>query len=216
MFSYVTNTNQFPKPLKEEEEKEYIKRYFEGDLLARNILIEHNLRLVAHIVKKYKNYDSEELISVGTIGLIKGINSFNSKKGTRLATYVARCIENEILMLLRQNKKHIKDVYLQNTIGTDKDGNEVTLQDKIADEDNSIDEQVDLKMQIIKLYENLNSVLTEREKNIIEMRYGIITGEEITQREVAKLLGISRSYVSRIEKKALNKLKNNFEKTDAP
>ncbi len=213
MFSCITGGNTFPKPLTVEEEEKYLNEYKDGSIEAKNILIERNLRLVAHIVKKYTNYqkDSEDLISIGTIGLIKGITTFKNDKGIRLATYVARCIENEILMYIRVSKKHNKDVYLQDTVGVDKDGNEVTLEDKVADESVSIDEEVMLKMQSKVLYEKIRKVLSGREKTIIELRYGLINGEELTQRDIAKKLGISRSYVSRIEKKALEKLYKEME-----
>lgn len=213
MFSYVTGSNSFPKPLSSSEEQEYLEAYQNGDEEAKNVLIERNLRLVAHIVKKYPNYnkDNEDLISVGTIGLIKAILTYKPSKGTKLATYAAKCIENEILMTIRASKKHNSDVYLQDTIGIDKDGNEVTLQDKVADDSDSIDEQVGLKLQTKQLYEKMKKVLKGREKKVIELRYGILTGEAVTQREIADMLGISRSYVSRIEKKALKKLEKEME-----
>lgn len=208
MFSYVTGSNSFPKPLTPEEEQKYLDEFANGNEEAKNILIERNLRLVAHIVKKYPNYnkDNEDLISVGTIGLIKAIMTYKQGKGTKLATYAARCIENEILMCIRTNKKYYNDLYLQDTIGIDKDGNEVTLQDKVADNKDSIDDQVGLKLETKLLYEKIKKVLKGREKTVIELRYGLLNGEEVTQREIAKLLGISRSYISRIEKKALKKL----------
>jgi RNA polymerase sporulation-specific sigma factor len=207
-FSYVTTSNSFPTPLTAEEEKKYLQEFANGSVEAKNILIERNLRLVAHIVKKYSNYskDADDLISIGTIGLIKGITSFDISKGTRLATYVARCIENEILMDMRTAKKQQNEVYLQDPIGTDKEGNEVTLIDIVSAENNDIDEQVDLKIQVIKLYEKMKSLLKGQEKVVIELRYGLANGKEKTQREIADMLGISRSYVSRIEKKALKKL----------
>ena len=178
---------------------------------ARSVLIEHNLRLVAHIAKKYSNSaDSDDLISIGTIGLIKAVSTYKAGKG-RLSTYAAECIKNEILMELRHIKKRQGDISLQETIGMDKEGNEVTLEEKIADDSRSIEETTDIKMQIIKLYKALKSCLTKRERTIIEMRYGIATGEEITQREIAQSMGISRSYVSRIETKALKKLRNKME-----
>ena len=213
MFSCISISNTFPKQLSLEEEEKYLKQYEQGSIEAKNILIERNLRLVAHIVKKYNNYqkDSEDLISIGTIGLIKAITTFKNDKGIKLATYAARCIENEILMYIRSNKKYNKDVYLQDTIGIDKDGNEVTLEDKVADDSMSIDEEVTLKMQSKVLYEKMKKVLKGREKTIIELRYGLINGEELTQRDIAKILGISRSYVSRIEKKALEKLYKEME-----
>lgn len=213
MFSCISGGSAFPKPLTSEEEKEYLKQYSEGSIEAKNILIERNLRLVAHIVKKYTNYqkDSEDLISIGTIGLIKAITTFKNDKGIKLATYAARCIENEILMYIRTNKKYNRDVYLQDTVGIDKDGNEVTLEDKIADEGMSIDEEVALNIQSKTLYEKIKKVLKGREKKIIELRYGLVDGEELTQKDIAKMLGISRSYVSRIEKKALEKLYKEME-----
>ncbi len=213
MFSCISGGSTFPKPLTSEEEKEYLKQYSEGSIEAKNILIERNLRLVAHIVKKYTNYqkDSEDLISIGTIGLIKAITTFKNDKGIKLATYAARCIENEILMYIRTNKKYNRDVYLQDTVGIDKDGNEVTLEDKIADEGMSIDEEVALNIQSKTLYEKIKKVLKGREKKIIELRYGLVDGEELTQKDIAKMLGISRSYVSRIEKKALEKLYKEME-----
>lgn len=213
MFSCISGGNTFPKPLTLQEEEKYLKQYEEGSIEAKNILIERNLRLVAHIVKKYTNYqkDSEDLISIGTIGLIKAITTFKNDKGIKLATYAARCIENEILMYIRASKKHSKDVYLQDTVGIDKDGNEVTLEDKVADDSMSIDEEVSLKIQSKLLYEKMKKVLKGREKTIIELRYGLINGEEFTQRDIAKMLGISRSYVSRIEKKALEKLHKEME-----
>nr|WP_317359825.1 RNA polymerase sporulation sigma factor SigK [uncultured Tyzzerella sp.] len=213
MFSCISGGNTFPKPLTLQEEEKYLKQYEEGSIEAKNILIERNLRLVAHIVKKYTNYqkDSEDLISIGTIGLIKAITTFKNDKGIKLATYAARCIENEILMYIRASKKYSKDVYLQDTVGIDKDGNEVTLEDKVADDSMSIDEEVSLKIQSKLLYQKMKKVLKGREKTIIELRYGLINGEEFTQRDIAKMLGISRSYVSRIEKKALEKLHKEME-----
>ena len=208
LLSYITGSNTFPKPLSHEEEKEALRRYQEGDESAKNLLIERNLRLVAHIVKKYSNHskDGEDLISVGTIGLIKAISTYNADRGVKLATYAARCIDNEVLMFLRSSKKHSNDVYLQEPIGIDKEGNEVTMEDKIADDKYAIDEQVNLKMQVKSLYDKMKKVLKDREKTVLELRYGLVNGEEVTQREIAERLGISRSYVSRIEKKALNKL----------
>ena len=174
-----------------------LARFANGDINARNILIEHNLRLVAHIVKKYSNHlkDAEDFISVGTIGLIKAISTYNASKGTKLATYAARCIDNEILMFLRSSKKFSNDIYLQEPIGIDKDGNEVTMEDKIADDKNPIEDQVNLKMQIKLLKEKIKKVLKGREITVIELRYGLSANDEITQREIADMLGISRSYV---------------------
>lgn len=175
---------------------------------AKNVLIERNLRLVAHIAKKYQNSvkDGEDLISVGTIGLIKAIVTFKAQRGTKLATYASKCIENELLMFLRSTKKYNNDIFLQDPIGIDREGNEVTLEDKLADENEPVDEQVDMKMKTHMLHQLIEKVLKVRERKIIELRYGLITGEEITQREIAEMMGISRSYVSRIEKKALHKL----------
>ena len=215
IFSQISNGETFPTPLSLEEEQHWLTIFKNGNddkkEEAKCVLVEHNLRLVAHIVKKYPNYgkDVEDLISIGTIGLIKAVTTFKNDKGTRLATYAARCIENEILMTFRSGKKYANDLYLQDTIGIDKDGNEITLQDKVADDSIPIDEQVEQKHQYKKLLEHINKLET-REKTVIEMRYGIKTGEEVTQREVAKILGISRSYVSRIEKKAIEKLANYF------
>lgn len=209
MFSYITGNNSFPNPLTAEEERKYLIEFANGSIEAKNILIERNLRLVAHIVKKYSNYnkDIDDMISIGTIGLIKGISSFDMNKGTRLATYIAKCIENEILMDMRANKKIQNELFLQDPIGTDKEGNEVTLIDIVSAENDNIIEQVDLKLQIKKLYENMKKFLKAQEKTVLELRYGLFNGTEKTQREIAQMLGISRSYVSRIEKKALKKLK---------
>ena len=175
---------------------------------ARNILIERNLRLVAHIAKKYSscNIDQDDLISIGSIGLIKGINSFDLDKSFKLATYVSRCIENEILMYLRSNKKRMADVYLNEPIGKDKDDNEVTLQEVLENNDRNIEEVVDLKLKIKLLYEKMKEVLQKREKIIIELRFGLNGKRPKTQNEIAKMLNISRSYVSRIETKAIGKL----------
>lgn len=206
--AYITSGNSFPQPLDEKEEEYYLLKLKEGDLHAKNILVERNLRLVAHIVKKYSypGKDIDDLISIGTVGLIKAIDSFDSSKGTRLATYAARCIENEILMLIRNNKKVKGEVYLQDPIGIDKEGNEISLMDVLSSEEDSIVEIVESKIQIKKLYKKINSCLMDRERSIIEMRYGLLDGNPKTQREIAKLMGISRSYVSRIEKRALKKL----------
>lgn len=207
-FGYLTNTSSFPHPLTPEEEKKYLDAYKKGDEEAKNILIERNLRLVAHVVKKYSNAgkDIDDLISIGTIGLIKAICTFDSSKGTHLATYAARCIENEILMSIRAEKKTKTEVSLQDPIGVDKEGNEISLIDILGTESDEVSDEVEMRMQIKKLYNKINSVLKSREKLIIELRYGLNNGSSKTQREIAKILGISRSYVSRIEKKALNKL----------
>jgi len=206
--AYVTNSNSFPQPLNDQEEEYYLKKLKEGDILAKSILVERNLRLVAHIVKKYSypGKEVDDLISIGTVGLIKAIDSFDGSKGTRLATYAAKCIENEILMLIRNNKKTKNEVYLQDPIGIDKEGNEISLMDVLSSDEDSIIEIVESKIQIKKLYSKINTCLSEREKNVVEMRYGLLEGKPKTQREIAKILGISRSYVSRIEKRALKKL----------
>ena len=204
----------FPKPLSHGEEKLYLKRCKEGDQTARNMLIEHNMRLVAHVVKKYQcqDYDTEDLLSAGTIGLIKAVNTFDVDKGSRLATYAARCVENEILMLLRAGKKRTKEVSLFEPIGTDKDGETVSLVDVIEMENPKTIDQLILDQDIKELYQAFDQKLTENEKQVISMRYGLFKGKEHTQREVAGVLGISRSYVSRIEKKAIGKLREEFEK----
>ena len=204
----------FPKPLSHGEEKLYLKRCKEGDQTARNMLIEHNMRLVAHVVKKYQcqDYDTEDLLSAGTIGLIKALNTFDVDKGSRLATYAARCVENEILMLLRAGKKRAKEVSLFEPIGTDKDGETVSLVDVIEMENPKTIDQLILDQDIKELYQAFDQKLTENEKQVISMRYGLFKGKEHTQREVAGVLGISRSYVSRIEKKAIGKLREEFEK----
>ena len=204
----------FPKPLSHGEEKLYLKRCKEGDQTARNMLIEHNMRLVAHVVKKYQcqDYDTEDLLSAGTIGLIKAVNTFDVDKGSRLATYAARCVENEILMLLRAGKKRAKEVSLFEPIGTDKDGETVSLVDVIEMENPKTIDQLILDQDIKELYQAFDQKLTENEKQVTSMRYGLFKGKEHTQREVAGVLGISRSYVSRIEKKAIGKLREEFEK----
>ena len=189
----------FPKPLSHGEEKLYLKRCKEGDQTARNMLIEHNMRLVAHVVKKYQcqDYDTEDLLSAGTIGLIKAVNTFDVDKGSRLATYAARCVENEILMLLRAGKKRAKEVSLFEPIGTDKDGETVSLVDVIEMENPKTIDQLILDQDIKELYQAFDQKLTENEKQVISMRYGLFKGKEHTQREVAGVLGISRSYVYR-------------------
>ena len=206
---YISGNNTFPKPLDEKEEEKYLQLLKTGDKKAKSILIERNLRLVAHIVKKYQipNKDIDELISIGTVGLIKAIDSIDVSKGTRLATYASRCIENEILMLFRNNKKQKSETFLQDPIGVDKEGNEISLIDVLSSEKDSVIDKVEMKLQIKALYNKINSALTEREGEILKMRYGLKDGKCKTQREIAGMLGISRSYVSRIEKKALKKLK---------
>ena len=205
---YVTGSNTFPMPLDEKEEEFYLRKLKEGDKEAKNILVERNLRLVAHIVKKYSfpNKDVDELISIGTVGLIKAIDSFDPGKGTRLATYASRCIENEILMLFRNNKKQKSEVYLQDPIGVDKEGNEICLIDVLSSEKDSVIDKVENRLQIRALYNKMQEILSKRECDILIMRYGLKDGRCRTQREIALLLSISRSYVSRIEKKALKKL----------
>lgn len=185
-------------------------KYAHGDEEARNILIERNLRLVAHVCKKYSTagIEQDDLISIGTIGLIKGINSFDNSKGVRLATYVARCIDNEILMHLRSTKKLGAEVFLEEPIGKDKDDNTVTLQEVLENNDRSIEEIVDIKFKIKKLYGKMKEILKDREKLIIELRFGLNGDKPKTQNQIAEMLGISRSYVSRIETKAINKLAN--------
>ncbi|MBP1968744.1 RNA polymerase sporulation-specific sigma factor [Virgibacillus natechei] len=204
--SYVKN-HAFPQPLPPDEEAKYIEQMQHGDENARNKLIEHNLRLVAHIVKKFENTgeDLEDLISIGTIGLIKGVESFSVDKGTKLATYAARCIENEILMHLRALKKVKKDVSLQDPIGQDKEGNEISLIDILEAENENVIEYIQLNMEIEKMQEYF-SILDNREREVIVYRYGLNNYKEMTQREIAKKLNISRSYVSRIEKRALMKV----------
>ena len=205
----------FPTPLTTEEEKEYLKRYRKGDQTARNVLIERNLRLVAHIVKKYQSSgeDTEDLISVGTIGLIKAVMTFDAAKGSRLATYAARCIDNELLMMFRARKKSAWDVSLYEPIGTDREGNEISLLDVIEYADPEIPEKIDLKDNIVYLYEVMHQILTARERQVLTMRYGLYGRQSVTQRETAAILGISRSYVSRIEKTAVQKLQKAFEKS---
>jgi len=205
---YIQSSNLFPEPLSAEEEKLYLKKMKEGDREARNILIERNLRLVAHVSKKYAstNVEQDDLISIGSIGLIKGINSFDMDKNFKLATYVAKCIENEILMYLRSNKKRAYDVYLNEPIGKDKDDNEVTLQEVLENNERNVEDEVDLKFKIKILYEKMKKILKDREKLIIELRFGLNGKKPKTQKEIAKMMNISRSYVSRIETKAIGKL----------
>ena len=211
IFSAAYSNNVFPDPLTEQEEKYYLEKCLMGDKEARTKLIEHNLRLVAHIVKKYdyKKEDVDDLISIGTIGLIKGIDSYSNDKGTKLTTYAARCVENEILMFFRSDKKNNKNISLNEKIGFDKDGNEITFLDilKTPNHDYAMDiHQSNLEDNLKKYY----NVLTDREKEIITKRYGLNNTDEVTQKELAKTLGISRSYVSRIEKRALTKILKEF------
>ena len=208
---HVKGAGAFPPPLSSKREQELLRLKEQGDTNAKNKLIEHNLRLVAHIVKKYYtvNCEQDDLISIGTIGLIKAINTFKPDKKIRLATYAARCIENEILMQFRNIKKTSHDVYISDPIDTDKNGNVLTLIDIIADESN-IEDEIDTKLKIQRLREVFDSTLEGREKQIINMRYGLNGETQLTQREIAKKLNISRSYVSRIETAALNKLRKKF------
>ena len=203
----------FPDPLPKDEEEKCIQAMLLGDKEARNKLIEHNLRLVAHIVKKYENkeYDTDDLISIGTIGLVKGIDSYKPAKNTRITTYAARCVENEVLMHYRSNKKHTNNVSLNDSIGYDKDGNEINLIDVLKGDDEDMAEEINKKQNVKMLYDYIG-ILSEREKEIIVKRYGLFNSEEYTQKEIAKALNISRSYVSRIEKRALSKILREFMK----
>ena len=212
-FTGSYSNNVFPEPLSTKEEEECINKLLQGDTQARNKLIEHNLRLVAHIVKKFekKNIDTDDLISIGTIGLIKGIDSFNPNKNIKITTYVARCVENEILMYFRSSKKSANDVSLNDYIGFDKDGNEVALLDVLADDKPDMFTDIVKKTDIEDLFRYIK-ILNEREKDILVKRYGLYGSKEYTQKEIAKYLGISRSYVSRIEKRALIKLLREFYK----
>ena len=211
IFSAAYSNNVFPDPLDKEEEERCLKLLKEGDTDARNKLIEHNLRLVAHIVKKYdnKNEDNDDLISIGTIGLIKGIDSYSNSHNTRITTYIARCIENEILMYYRNNKKHSKNISINESIGFDKEGNEITILDILKTDNPDFLGEIHKKNNIHLLKDYFN-VLTEREKEILIKRYGLNNVPEVTQKKIAKELGISRSYVSRIEKRALTKILREF------
>ena len=203
----------FLKPLTSAEEKLCLKRCRKGDPEAKRILIEHNLRLVAHVAKKYQNTgeDLEDLISIGTIGLIKAISTFDIDRSARLSTYAARCIDNELLMMLRSRKKCSREVSLYEPIGTDREGNEIRLYDIIETDEADVPDKIYLKENIQKLYEKVENELSKREKLVLKMRYGLYNGEEYTQREIARQLGISRSYVSRIEKSAIEKLRDFFD-----
>ena len=202
----------FKQPLSRESELYYLERSRSGDIEARNILVEYNLRLVAHIVKKYNNFerDMDDLISIGTIGLIKAINTYDIEKGNRLVTYASRCIENELLMMLRQERKCSKELSLYEPIGTDKEGNEINLLDIVEYDSADIADHIILEDNITALYHAIQSSLDTRERKVLTMRYGLYGMRPLTQREVASALDISRSYVSRIEKKALNKLRRSF------
>ena len=212
LYSLQLNTGSFPKPLTEEEEKHYMALSAQGDLQARNILIERNLRLVAHIMKKYytQTSDQEDLISIGTIGLIKGITTFDTSKGARLATYAARCVENEILMHFRAMRKSAQDVSLSDYIETGEEGSPLALMDVVS-EDGDLLDQVAAQQQIETVREAVKTRLSSQEREVILLRYGLLDGVSRRQREVAQITGISRSYVSRIEKKALQKLRNALE-----
>ena len=209
---YLTNLNSFPKPLSKKEEEALIIRLKAGDEEARNTLIERNLRLVAYVAKKYyqSGKDYEDLISIGTIGLIKSIGKFDESKGIRFATYAVRCIHNEILMCLRNEKKLVNEVSMNEPIGFDYEGNEINLMDILCDEEESVFNEVNLKIDTKKLYEGVEEALDEREREIIILRYGLYGKKALAQKNIAKRLGISRSYVSRIEKKAIEKLEAYF------
>ena len=209
---FVGGGNAFPKPLSAKEEREYVQKLAEGDENAKNVLIEHNLRLVAHIAKKYateSNFD--DLVSIGTIGLIKGINTFDMEKTSKLTTYIARCIENEVLMSLRIAKKSASDISLEECIGTDKEGNNMTFSDILPADNEDMCDIIDLKINTKQLYKAIRTQLLPDERKIICWRYGLLNEKRKTQKEIAQLLGISRSYVSRIEKRAIKKLAKSME-----
>ena len=198
----------FPNPLTPAKERECLERLKEGDQEARRLLIEHNMRLVAHVGKKYQytDYDTEDLLSVGTIGLIKAVNTFKPDRGSRLATYAAKCVENEILMLLRSHKKYSREVSLYEPIGVDKDGESIHLVDVIQMENEDVLEQMILDQDVRELYQAYKTCLNDNEKQVVRMRYGLFGGKEYTQREIAQAMGLSRSYISRIEKRGLEKI----------
>ena len=209
----VIGGTSFPKPLSADEEAEYLRRMKLGDQSAKEKLINHNMRLVAHVVKKYSGAaETDDLISVGSIGLIKAINTYETGKGTQLATYTARCIENEILMLLRANKKYKNDISLSDPVGTDKDGNELTLMDLLSEKEDSVFHQVDRGIERKKFLQFIRGVLSDREYTVLCLRYGLKGERNYAQREVAKFLKISRSYISRIENKAIDKLRSAVKK----
>ena len=210
---HLTSGNVYPKPLSAADEKKYLARVAQGDKEARNILVEHNLRLVAHIVKKYYTgtNDYDDLLSVGVVGLIKAINTFDATKTQRLSSYASICIQNEILMMFRNNKKAQQEISLSESVDSDKDGNNLVLMDVIAVDDDIV-EKIDTKFKSEKLQQYINEELDEREKTVIELRYGLNGHEEKTQREIAAMLNISRSYISRIETKALKKLRRRYDK----
>ena len=209
------NKNAFPKPLAKEEEERYLALAMQGDKSAKDMLVKHNMRLVAHIVKKYTGVaETDDLISVGSIGLIKAINTYSPAHGTSLATYTARCIENEILMLIRANKKHKNTLSLSEPVGTDKDGNELTLMDLLFEKEDCVFESVERSIQREKLLKQLKKILSEREYTILCLRYALKGGIPLPQREVAAVMKISRSYISRIEKQAIEKLRAHLHAED--
>lgn len=210
--SYINNNSSFPKPLTKEEEEEYLKRFENGDEKAKEIIIHHNLRLVAHIVKKYNQADdADDLISVGSLGLIKAINTYKSGHGTQFSTYAARCIENEILMLIRANKKHKNNISIEDILGKDDEGNEITIGDLSFDEDENVEMLAEKQNVSEKLDKVLKSCLSKREYEIMCLRYGLMGNPILPQREVAEKLGISRSYISRLEKKSLEIIRKNVD-----
>ena len=208
----ITLHNMFPKPLSREEETEYLSRMAAGDMEAREVLIERNLRLVAHVVKKYvaSGTEGEDLISIGTIGLIKAIATFDNGKGIHLGTYAVRCIENEILMYLRSTKKHSQDVSMNEPVGIDGEGNEISLADLLSQDDGEMLDAIDSRDEQTRVREIIRTVLTRRERRIIELRFGLLTGEEMTQKQVGQMLGLSRSYISRLEHSAIEKIKKHM------
>lgn len=210
---HIKSNNSFPPALSSQEEKEYLQKYRNGDMQAKNVLVEHNLRLVAHITKKYcaSAADQDDLISIGTVGLIKAVNTFNDSKGIKLATYASKCIENEILMYFRSTRKSAQDISINEPIDSDSEGNPLTLMDIICTDD-TIADDLDKKLTVQKLYKFIEEIKNEREKTIIILRYGLYDTEPLTQKQIAKMLRISRSYVSRIEKKVLLELKDKFTK----
>ncbi len=211
----ILGKNSFPKPLSKEDEEKYLRLAKAGDKNAKDILVQHNMRLVAHIVKKYNGVaDTDDLISVGSIGLIKAINTYEIGRGTALASYTARCIENEILMLIRSNKKHKNTLSLSDPVGVDKDGNELTLIDLLFEREDSVFERVEKNIMQEKFIALLKEHLTEREYTVLSLRYGLKGGVALPQREVATMLRISRSYISRIEKRAIEKLRAVLRKED--
>lgn len=213
MAGYVSGNPAFPKPLTQEEEKHYLQLYADGDENAKNILIERNLRLVAHIAKKYADDSNmEDLISIGTIGLIKGINTFNNSKSVKLSSYISRCIENEILMYMRTSKKLANEISIDESIGTDREGNNMVFSDILTANNGEISDELFRKLETRKLYAAMKKVLTPDEQNIICWRYGLNNTKRKTQKEIAQMMGISRSYISRIEKRCLGKLAAELEK----